>query len=186
MHGGTAPVGPASSAWKHGRYSRALRGALGKAYLNAMDDPQLLSLRDDIALTAARIEGVLDQALAGAEAVDAVRRAWEGVRRAVGTRDPVRIQQAMDACQAAVDRAGEAAVALREVERLQAHRARLSQVEHARAIAAATTVDAAAAWALVQHIIELVRTHVPDPVARRAVADGLVRLAGADARQRPA
>ena len=50
-HGGKTPRGVASPHFKTGRYSRSLPGHLVTAYEQALRDPTLMSLRDEIALT---------------------------------------------------------------------------------------------------------------------------------------
>jgi len=60
-HGGTTPRGAASPHFKIGRYSRSLPGHLVAAYEEALSDPRLLSLRDDIALTDAMLMETLSQ-----------------------------------------------------------------------------------------------------------------------------
>ncbi|MGI8403704.1 MAG: hypothetical protein ACR2OE_02845 [Thermomicrobiales bacterium] len=60
-HGGKTPRGAASPHFKTGRYSRSLPGRLVAAYEEALNDPRLLSLRDDIALTDAMLMETLSQ-----------------------------------------------------------------------------------------------------------------------------
>jgi hypothetical protein len=56
MHGGAStPPGPAHHSYRHGRYSRSLDGNdLAARYERQRTDPDLLSLREDIALLCAR------------------------------------------------------------------------------------------------------------------------------------
>ncbi len=51
VHGGRTPRGTASPHFRHGRFSRSLPGRLLRTYDQALHDPRLLSLRDEIALT---------------------------------------------------------------------------------------------------------------------------------------
>lgn len=60
-HGGKTPRGAASPHFKTGRYSRSLPGHLVAAYEKALNDPKLLSLRDELALTDAMISELLRQ-----------------------------------------------------------------------------------------------------------------------------
>ena len=50
MHGGLTPRGPASPQFKTGRFSKYLGGALGDAYENSVSNPELLDLKDGIAV----------------------------------------------------------------------------------------------------------------------------------------
>jgi hypothetical protein len=54
VHGGATPVGIASAAFKHGRYSRHLPHGLVALYEERLADPDILSLHHDIALLDAR------------------------------------------------------------------------------------------------------------------------------------
>jgi hypothetical protein len=59
MHGGRSPRGLASLLTKTGRYSRDLPTRVAARYEAALADPQLLSVRDDIALLQAAITDVM-------------------------------------------------------------------------------------------------------------------------------
>ena len=50
LHGGKSLSGPAAPAWRHGRYSRTLPTGLVRRYEESLADPELLALRDEIAL----------------------------------------------------------------------------------------------------------------------------------------
>src|SRR3990167_2330995 len=61
MHGGATPSGPASANYRHGRYSKYLPARLAERYLEAESDPELLSLRSELALVQARLPALLRQ-----------------------------------------------------------------------------------------------------------------------------
>lgn len=54
MHGGKSPRGIAASRFKTGRYSKDLPTRLAGRYQEALEDPDLLKLRDEIAILEAR------------------------------------------------------------------------------------------------------------------------------------
>lgn len=58
-HGGASLAGPLSPRYKDGRYSKYAPPHLRERYLDALADPELMSLRDNIALTTARISQIL-------------------------------------------------------------------------------------------------------------------------------
>lgn len=60
MHGGKTPLGPASPSFKTGRYSKLLPTRLAATYEAGRQDPELLALADEIALTDARLTETLD------------------------------------------------------------------------------------------------------------------------------
>ncbi len=55
FHGGPSFSGPANPAFKTGRFSKVLPIRLAAAYREALADPDLIGLRDEIAVTQARI-----------------------------------------------------------------------------------------------------------------------------------
>lgn len=60
IHGGKTPSGMALPQTKTGRYSKHLPTRLGERYETALKDPDLLALRDEIALTDADISRILE------------------------------------------------------------------------------------------------------------------------------
>jgi hypothetical protein len=86
-HGGATPRGLASSSLKTGRYSMDLPTRVAARYERAMADPELLSVRDDIALLQGAITDVLAE-VKEAEAspdldsilgsVEKICREWQG------------------------------------------------------------------------------------------------------------
>src|SRR5918992_3542816 len=59
MHGGKSLVGPAVNTYRSGRHSRYLPVRMAAKYQEAEHDPELLSLRDQIALVDARLADLL-------------------------------------------------------------------------------------------------------------------------------
>jgi hypothetical protein len=59
LHGGLTPAGVASPNFRHGAYSKCVPRGLKRAYERANADPELLSLRDDLALLEARVVELL-------------------------------------------------------------------------------------------------------------------------------
>lgn len=60
-HGGASLVGIANPNWKHGRYSSYLPRNLAKRYREAVTDPSLVSVVDELALVVARQQCLLEQ-----------------------------------------------------------------------------------------------------------------------------
>ena len=65
VHGGATPGGIAAGSWKNGKYSAYLPGYLGESYQTARSDPDLLALRDEIAVIDARLIDLLKKVDSG-------------------------------------------------------------------------------------------------------------------------
>jgi len=64
-HGGASPGGLAASNFKHGRYSRYLPGRIAERYQEALQDDELLSMRDEVALLDTRLAELVRELEAG-------------------------------------------------------------------------------------------------------------------------
>ena len=77
-HGGKTPRGTALPQTTHGRYSQDLPTQLADRYQAAQADPDLLSLRDEIALMSTRIGELLSTITAG-QRTDEAQATWEAI-----------------------------------------------------------------------------------------------------------
>ena len=68
MHGGASLSGQASPSFKHGRYSKYLPTHLSNRYKEAMKDPELTQLRDEIAIVTMHIQDRMQKFHAGESA----------------------------------------------------------------------------------------------------------------------
>jgi len=81
-HGGATPSGIACVNTRHGRYSKSLPVRLQARFEEAATDPDLLNMREDIALLDARLSDVLEQA-SNQESGEL----WQGLKDALRTYD---------------------------------------------------------------------------------------------------
>jgi len=131
-HRGGAPRGLANPNTIHGRYSADLPSQVLLRYQAALADPELLSVRDDIALLQAAITDTLAE-IADAEAspdlntiVDTVSRIsneWRGW-------EWTRMQRELDGLQDAITRRRSQKQAMRDVRELVREKAALVQQEN--------------------------------------------------------
>jgi hypothetical protein len=59
LHGGKTPVGVASANWRHGLRSAYMPTALENDYHEALHDPQLTNIREDLALVELQVKQIL-------------------------------------------------------------------------------------------------------------------------------
>jgi hypothetical protein len=126
-HGGRAKKGVDAPNFKHGRYSQALVGlSLHDAYTQAVADPELLALKDDIALVVSRLQQLILKLPRGD-----TRDAWNGALtyarrlRPLVQRlpDPVvtRADEALRSLLALLEQGASEYVVWREITDAQAH-----------------------------------------------------------------
>lgn len=178
IHGGKSLVGPAHPGFKTGRYSRLLPVRLQASYAAARNDPELLALRDDIALTDARIVdllGKLDTGESGA-AWQAARSAADEVRQALLKQNAVALATALNALEGAIATGRANYAAWGEVGRALEHRRRLAESEVKRLIALRQVMTAEQAMTFATAIMDVVTRNVPDRAARAAIARDLGAL----------
>jgi hypothetical protein len=84
LHGGAAPRGVGHYAFSTGRHSRYLPTRLASRYQQALSDPDLLSLRDEVALLDTRISTVVEALEAGESA-----EGWAEIRGLIRDRAAV-------------------------------------------------------------------------------------------------
>jgi len=80
MHGGKTPRGVELPQFRHGHYSKAMPDRLVERYERALSDEERYDLRDEIALSEAKIADLLAGMESGASE-DALRSRWREVER---------------------------------------------------------------------------------------------------------
>ncbi|MCC6458789.1 MAG: hypothetical protein IT328_27845 [Caldilineaceae bacterium] len=165
FHGGASLAGIASPSFKTGRYSKHLPTRLAARYGEALSDPQLLELRDEIALIGTRqseLLGHLDSGLSLQRWQDA-QAAHAAMVAAIRSKDSAAMQVAITDLGAALDAgAGDYAV-WREVVELTEQRRKLVESEHKRLVAMQQMITTEQAMTLLAVITDTVRKHVTDP-----------------------
>ena len=65
LHGGASLVGSALPQWKHGRWSKYLPESLATKFQEGLNDPELMQLRQDVALVDALLTDFADRVKKG-------------------------------------------------------------------------------------------------------------------------
>lgn len=180
LHGGKSRTGLEVGTFKHGRYSTyfaKLPKELRKGYQEALEDSELTSLRDELAVIQARISQVLG-ALADAPPVPwtAIKSAYDQVLKTAAT-DP---QPALKALGEVIEKGGSAAavqargwVEIRELiqEKTATSRAEWKRMNELNAV---ITVDQALLFG--RALLAAVDEHVLDPNVVRAIKQKALHL----------
>lgn len=164
MHGGKSLAGPASPAFKTGRYSKYLPARLTERYAEAVNDPELLALREDVALIDARLADLLRRVDSGESG-----QLWKDVRQAYQSFIKARRRGDDEAAAAAFDELGELIergasdhAAWSEIAALLEQRRRLVESERRRLVEMQQVITAEQAMVLIAAVVDVVRKHVSD------------------------
>lgn len=175
LHGGKSLVGPASPQYVNGRYSKHLPTRIAAAYRDAQADPDLISVRDEIALVDARTNEVLSR-------LDSKEAAahWLQLKGLVdlfrsGTAD--KRLEAADALSAwSVEALSDYAV-WSEVLDLMERRRKLAETESKRLAAMGQMITSERAMILLAHVVDICRRNVKDRNELSAISREIGQLA---------
>lgn len=192
IHGGKTPRGLAAPSFVHGRYSKYLPGNLLDRYRTALDDGELLALRDDIALLDTRLSQLVERIPAGESSGrwGQLATTWRAWQLAISADN---VQAALDAraeIDALITSGANEAATWSEIGSLLQQRVRLVESERKRLIDMQQTVTVERALVFVSALMESVKRHVHDRAALAAISADLGRLltgsAGSDRSDHPA
>jgi hypothetical protein len=177
-HGGKSLAGIASPRFTTGRWSAVLPTRLAARYQEAQDDPELLTLREDISLLDPRLADVLGRVDTGESgrfwrALQTHSDALEAARHRKDTRG---IADALTALQATIQRGATDAAAWDEVISLVEQRRKLVESERRRLVELQQTITVERALVLVGAIAGIIKAHVKDRAMLAAISAGLERL----------
>jgi hypothetical protein len=177
-HGGATQAGPGASRFIHGRYSKLLSARLLERFTEAQADPELLALRDEIALVDARIADVLQRVDSGesGEAWGKLRDLTQDLEQAIRTGDQVRLVVVAAGLSMIAKGGLKDDAAWREVLQLVGERRVLVESERRRWVQQRQMMTTVEAMTLLAAVVDVVRRHVPDHDALRAISAELRAL----------
>lgn len=162
VHGGLTPGGIASPHFKDGRYSKSLPVRLADKYKAALKDPQLLELKNEIALTDARLKDLLSRVDTGESGALwlAVGKAWKEYQRTQrGTADSIKIESHLNQL---IESAMQDYMAWREIQEVLEQRRRLVESERKRLVEMQQYITSQQAMTLVAAMIGIIKDNVRD------------------------
>lgn len=183
-HGGKTPRGIASPNLKTGRYSKHLPTRMAARYQEAQADPELLVLRDEIALLDSRLSDVLSRVDTGESGAlwSDLQKTWAEfeLRRAAG--DVPKMREALDAHESALKRGRADYAAWAEIGQLLDRRARFVESERRRYVEMQQMVSVEQAMLFLGAVTDAIRRHVSDRDTLSALGRELELLADAQPR----
>jgi hypothetical protein len=176
-HGGKSLAGAASPTLKHGRYSKHLPTRMLANYEQAQRDPELLNLREDIALIDARLSDLLRRVDSGesGKVWNDLKAAWKAVQRATDDEKDMAIAELGPL----IERGYLDTQAWGEIGGLLEQRRKLVESERKRLIEMQQMMTAGQAQLLIARLYDVVTQHVSDRATLAAIGAGLQALAGA-------
>lgn len=177
-HGGKSLAGPASPRFKTGRYSKYLPERLRERYEAAAEDPELLALREDIALIDSRLADLLKRVDSGEAGSiwKLLQSAWRAYVKAQKGDDPVEAAAAFADVDDLIQKGLMDHAAWSEIAGLLEQRRRLVESERKRLVDMQQMLTAEQAMVFVTAVTDAVRRHVTDRKTLTAIARELVQL----------
>lgn len=183
MHGGATPTGIASSHFRTGRYSKYLPARLSGRYEQAISDPDLMALRDEIGLLDTRIAQVVS-ALGTGESADAwssLFALWQQLDRDMSAllddgETPETMERTVIALGETIRNGLSQGYVWSEIRGLLKERAALVGGEQKRLSDMQQYITAEKAMLFVGAVMDSVRRHVHEPAAVAAISSDLTHL----------
>jgi hypothetical protein len=168
FHGGkSAKAGPTHHTWKHGRrsqFTKHLPEHLRAAFDASASDPDLLSVRNEIALADSRLHDLLDKLTSGESAARML--SLRGLVKAMGNElrkadpNPAALAMAVERMGAVLDAAFGDDSVWAQIQAIMGTRMQLTETERRVADSKKANVDADSLRLLLQMILSSVRQHV--------------------------
>lgn len=179
LHGGRSLAGVASPSFKHGRYSKYLPGRLVGRYEEARADPELLALRDEIALVDVRLAELLQRLETGESPGGwaQLRGVYSNLVRAQGNNDVQGITTALQKFESIIEGGGQEDAAWGETIALLDQRRKLVESERKRLVEMQQMITTEQALALLARIQQVILDNVDDRRVITAISAEFKRIA---------
>ena len=184
VHGGATPSGHALPQTTHGRYSKQLPTRLAARYEEARSDPELLALRDDIALLDTRLASVVEALDTGEsqEAWAVLGSAWRTFEEQWQTlldtgEPPEEMERTVEQIGKIVTDGMSQGYIWNEIRGLLKERAALVANDRQRLVQMQQMITAEQALVMLGSIVDTVKRHVRDRDTLAAISAELGKLA---------
>lgn len=183
MHNGAALKGALAPGFKHGGYSKYMKLHLAQTYLETRDDPELLSLREDVALVTNRINELLERVQSGESgaAWKQIARLWKDFQRFRAAGNVPKMQEALELLNEPLAQGFADHAAWEELGLQLDRRARLADQEQRRLEKMQATLTVEEAMGLLGTVLDVLKRHVTDPEVLANIGADLEQLVTLDA-----
>lgn len=187
IHGGKTPVGIASPAFKHGRLSKHLPTELLAAYQDSQDDPDLLSVRQEIMLMDAMLVSnlkKLDSNESGA-AWAAIRKSVEHLQKAFANENYGECLIMMHAMMDVIDARLLHYATESEIRSKIDQRRKLVETEQKILYSETRSLTAEQAMLMVSALLSSIKQNVKDANVLNAIQSEFIRITGSIYQREP-
>ena len=182
MHGGPTPSGMAAPSYKHGRYSKYLPSNVADKYREALNDPDLTHLREELALIDVMLGEKLEKLHAG-ESTDFWARMLGEIKTyrvalqkqnsdGYAGREPDEI---LDRIEELASRGAVVLDIFSQIQPMLEQRRKTAESENKRIKELNQTFTAEQAVAFVRQLGDSVKRHVTDPKQLAAISEDFTR-----------
>jgi hypothetical protein len=182
MHGGASLAGIASPSFKDGRRSRYLPYRMLSQYEASINNPELLALREEIAVLDARVSDLMSRVDSG-EAGAAWKQAQEtliAINTAIAEQKTADLRIALTIMDKTVNRGLSDYFAWDEIWKLVEQRRRLVESERKRLVEMQQVIGVDRAMVLVAAIIDVLRRHIADRKLLSVIGHDLNKILNAN------
>lgn len=179
VHGGKTPRGLASPHIRTGRYSKDMPTRMAARYQEAQQDPELLVLRDEIALLDSRLADVLARVDSGESGAlwSQLSKSWDDFMLARASGNVPKMTEALAAHEAMLERGRADYAAWAEIGTLLDRRQRFVESERKRYVEMSQMVSLDQAMMFLGAVTDAIRRHVTDRPTLAALGRELEQLA---------
>jgi hypothetical protein len=178
LHGGKNLAGAAHPQFKHGRYSRYMPARLVDKYAEAQDDPELLSVRDEVALLHARISEVISRLYTGESGSQwkRLKDVWGSFEAASVAGDAAGQSACLNELRQLIARGAKDEDSWRDLTDLIERKTKVASAEWKRLVDLHQVLTVEQAMTLATVLVDSVMRHVDDDATRRLIAGDISRL----------
>jgi hypothetical protein len=180
MHGGKSLAGVAHPRYRTGLHSKHTPANLRRLYRKGIKDPELLSLRDDLAFHQALQMEALERMQTGLSDrfIANLAKLWARLRAANAAGDLARQEALLRELDRLVRQGADYKAARDEYREITLEKAGLAAREWHRQADLQQTMTAERVMALVTALAEVVNRRVPDAATRLLISEDFERLVG--------
>ena len=179
LHGGKSLRGMQSPHFVTGRYSKDVFGHLVARYEQAVNDPELLAMRDEIALLQVRIADVLKSLNIGESReiwID-LKKEYDKLRKAIVKGDKSSITDSIVRIGSIIDKANDYHNRWDEVMKAMTVKSQLVDKEQKRLTAMSQMISAEEAMKMMVAVVKVVQENVTDRDTLQAIASSIQQIA---------